>query len=161
MCSTCPNPPAGPRRRCGCGPQDPASTSTSAGGPTCDASTSNTPSGSSRTPWAGQHPHCAPPNKPTAGPGSSSPPTPSSASPEASSTTPGSPGNDDANPADLPPPASEGDFVDLPRHWARRPVHQSRTPGPGRPKGTRREDEPLSLIHISEPTRRTPISYAV
>src|SRR5450756_420424 len=44
MCSTCPNPPAGPRRRCGCGPQDPASTSTSAGGPTCDASTSNTPS---------------------------------------------------------------------------------------------------------------------
>jgi DDE superfamily endonuclease len=111
-----PKPTSATKKTCGCGPQDPASTSIPVGGPTCDASTSNTPSGSSRTPWAGPHPRCAPPNKPTAGPGSSSPPTPSSASPEASSTTSDCPGNDDANPADLPPPASEGDFVDLPQH---------------------------------------------
>jgi DDE superfamily endonuclease len=64
---------------CGCGGPDPANpTSTSAGGPTYDASTSNTPSGSRKAHSAGPPPRYAHPNKRTAGPGSSSPPTPNS-----------------------------------------------------------------------------------
>src|SRR5450759_4241397 len=141
MSSTCPNPLARPRRRCGCGPQDPASTSTSVGGPTYAASTSNTPSGSSRTPWAGPPPRCAPPNRPTAGPGLSSPRTPNSASPAASSTTSACPGNDDANPADSPPPASGEGFYDLPQHWApgqstKIPNPRARTPQRNSPRAT-------------------------
>lgn len=59
--STCPNRPPGRSRRCGRGaPDRPRSTWTSPGAPTCGASTSNTPSVSSRTPWAGPHRRCAP-----------------------------------------------------------------------------------------------------
>jgi hypothetical protein len=94
-----PNPPADPRRRCGCGRPAPTSTSTSAGGPTCAASTSSTPSGSSRTRWVGPHLGCAPPSRPTHGPGSSSPPTHSSASPAGSLRTSVCPGNDEDQPA--------------------------------------------------------------
>src|ERR1035437_6179060 len=116
MSNTCPNPPAGPRRHCGCGPRDPTSTSTSAGAPTYAASTSSTPSDSSRTPWVGPRQRCAPPNKPTGGPGYSSPPTPTSPWPAGSPPTCACPGNDNANPAGSPPPASEGDFADFNQH---------------------------------------------
>src|SRR5664280_699675 len=152
MSNTCPNPPAGPRRHCGCGPRYPASTSTSAGGPTYAASTSSTPSGSSRTPWAGPRQRCAPPNKPTGGPGSSSPPTPSCAWPAASSTTCAFPGNDNANPAGSPPPASEGDFADFNQHWAPQPVHQNRRhPVPDAPKAPAPNDE-----LATQPSKRPP-----
>ncbi len=67
--STCPNRRRVARRRSGYGSPGPASTSTPAGGPTYAASTSSTPSGSSRTPWAGPHHRCARPSRPTAGPG--------------------------------------------------------------------------------------------
>jgi hypothetical protein len=145
MSSTCPNPPAGPRRRCGCGPQDPASTSTPVGGPTYAASTLSTHSGSSRTPWAGPPHRCATPNRPTAGPGSSSPPTPSSASPQASSKTSACPGNDNTNPADSPPHESEEDFADYTQHWAHQPVHQNREhPAPDAPKAPAVSDEPAT-----------------
>jgi hypothetical protein len=141
--STCPNPPAGPRRRCGSGPRDPPSTSTSVGGLTCAASTSSTPSGSSRTPWAGPPHRCATPNKPTAGPGSSSPPTPSSASHATSLTTSASHGNDDTNPADSPPPASGEGFADSAQHWAPQPVHQNpEPPAQDAPKEPAESDEP-------------------
>src|ERR1035437_5730949 len=98
---------------------------------------------SSRTPSAGPPPRCAPPNKPTAGPGSSSPPTPSSASPETSSTTSASHGNDNANPADAPPPPSEEGVDDLPQHWAPQPVHQNpEPPAQDAPKEPAESDEP-------------------
>ena len=58
-------------------------------------------------------PRCAPPNRPTAGPGSCSPRTPSCASPKTSSRTNECPGSDDSNPAGSPPPASDEDFEDL------------------------------------------------
>ena len=45
---------------------------------------------------------CAPPNRPTAGPGSSWPPTPNSASPAASSTTTACPGNGHKHPRNSP-----------------------------------------------------------
>ena len=62
------------KRRCGCGGEATASpTSSCASGPICAASTSSTPSASPRTLSDGQRHRCAHPNKPTAGPGSSSP----------------------------------------------------------------------------------------
>ncbi len=108
--------PTWQRRPYGSGPPATTSTSTPVGVPTYAASTSSTPSGSSRTPWAGPHPRCGPPNKPTGGPGSSPPPTPNSASPGPWSTTSACPGNDNENPADSHPPASGEDFDDLPPH---------------------------------------------
>src|SRR5665647_3860882 len=56
-----------------------------------------------------------------------------------------------------------------PGHWSRgEPVLRGPSPGPTPARRTRCRARPagpspvrLSLIHISEPTRRTPISYAV
>jgi len=98
--------------------------STPPGGPTCAGSTSNTPSGSSRTPWVGPRPRCVPPSRPTAGPGSWWPPTPNCAWPEPSWKTCACRGNDNGNPAGSPRPGSGEDFVDLPQTWVPRPVHQ-------------------------------------
>src|ERR1035437_6667458 len=89
---------------------------------------------SSRTPSAGGPPRCAPPNRPTAGPGSSSPPTPNSASPETSSTTSASHGNDNANPADpRPRPKSVSTTCPNTGH----PSQSTKTPNP-RPRTPQR-----------------------
>ncbi len=72
-------------------------------------------SGSSRTPWAGPRPRCAPRNRPTGGPGSCSPRTPSCAWPDPSCRTSACPGNEHGNPAGSPRPGSDADFVDLPQ----------------------------------------------
>ena len=83
-----PKPTDATPKPCGCGGPDPANlTLTCAGARTCDASTSNTPSGSSKTRSAGPPPRSGPPNKPTGGPGSPSPRTPKSVSPAPSSNT--------------------------------------------------------------------------
>src|ERR1019366_4329416 len=98
-------------------------TSTYAGVPTCAASTSSTPSGSSKAPSAGPHQHYRSPNKPTAGPGWSPPPTPNCAWPAGSSTTNACPGNDPATPPSSPQPASAEGFNNSaqpsPQHPAR------------------------------------------
>jgi hypothetical protein len=58
--------------RCGCGTPTPIPANSTCRGPSprsCAASISSTPSGSSNKLWAGPAPACAPPSRPTAGPG--------------------------------------------------------------------------------------------
>src|SRR5680860_1589826 len=135
--NTSPSPPPGPRRPCGCGGPDPASpTSTCASGRICAASTSSTPTGSPRTPSAGPPRRCAPPSRPTAGPGWSWPPTPSYASPGSWSPTSDCPGRNHEHPTNSPPPASDEDFGHLPQPSAPRPDHRNPTRrAPDAPKG--------------------------
>lgn len=80
-------------------------------------------------------PRLCTPNRPTSGPGSSSPPTPNCAWPAAWSKTNDCPGNAGSNPAGSPPPASDEGFGAPPPHWAPQPVHQNPAdPAPDAPK---------------------------
>ena len=138
--NTYPNPPHAPKRRCGCGLPAPArSTSTPAGEPTCAASTSNTPSGSARTPSDGPPHDCAPPTRPTGGPGSSPPPTPNFGSPDPWSPTSDCPGRNPPNQTNSPPLRVRRGFRRLTATLGTpaNPPKPSKA-GPGRPKGTRR-----------------------
>ena len=152
--STSPNPPSTRRKRCGCdGPANP--TSTSAGAPTYAGSTSSTPSGSSKTHSAGPPHQCAPPNKPTAGPGSPSPPTPNFASPAASSMTDRAHGNDPANPTSSHPPASGEGFVNSAHTSTPQPTHRNPSnPDPDDPKAPENRHEPATQPSKSNPTRQ-------
>jgi hypothetical protein len=137
-----PKPTSRALKLCGSGgPDPPDRTSTCAGGPTYAASTSNIPTDSPRTPSAGPPPRYALPNRPTAGPGSSSPATPNCGSPAPSSTTCGCPGNDPSTPANSPPPGAAEGFADSAQHSTRQPVHRNQKPpaldGPKAPTAPR------------------------
>ncbi len=70
-------------------------------------------------------PDCAPPNKPTGGPGSSPPPTPNFGSPDPWSPTSDCPGKNPPNQANSPPLVSGAGFDDLPQPSAHPPTHQN------------------------------------
>ena len=149
--SICRGPTAGARRPCGCGGEETVSlTSSCASGPTCDASTSNTPTASPRTPWDGQHRVCAHQSKPTAGRGSSWPRSPSCASLVGSLTTYGSPGNVRSIQGNSLRHAFGEVFVGFVPHSAHRPVHRNPIePDRGDPKA-----RPLALDSAIPSSRR-------
>ena len=136
--STSQSPRAAPTRHCGCGGRGPAR-------PISNGAARLLAKVRHRTfvqirkgdPPAGRRPSSVRPPKPTGGPGSSSPRIPNSDWPAASSPTSSSPGSDHAKPAKLTPCAVRRGFRRL-RATVGTPAlpPKSRTPGPGRPKGT-------------------------
>jgi len=141
-----PDPPPATSRPSGCGGQDPAKpTSTSSGAPTCDASTSNTLSATSKAPSAGPPPACVHPNKPTDGPGSPSPPTPNSVSPDPSSRNTACPGNDRANRTSSHQHAPTAGFLCCAPPSAHPRTHRNPTnPDPADPKAPENHHEPAT-----------------
>ena len=95
---------------------------------------------------------CAPPNKQTAGRGSSSPRSHNYASLATWSTTTGCHGNDPANHTNSPPPASAEGFSDFAPPSAPQPTHQNpHEPDPADPKAPENRPEPAT-----QPSRKQP-----
>ena len=147
--------------RCGYGTPAPPSNSlmwTVSGEPFSAGSTWNTPSGSSSKPWAGHGPASAPPNRASAGPGSSWPPTPSSGWPVTSPRISADPGrNRSPNPTDARQPASDEGFATS----ARRPLYQPAHRNPHAPDQGAHQDPRTSSALANTTSARTPTTRPI
>ena len=130
----------GPRRPCGSfGPVRTSPTSTCAGGLTCGASTSSTPSASPRTRWGGRRRHCRRLHRRSVGRGSSLPCSPSSDFARGRVDDLRLPWERPREPDQLTPARVRRGFRRL-RATIGTPASPPKytKSGPGRPKGTRR-----------------------